>query len=63
MAGFAINLRLLLEKPNVVFGRDIRGNVPETGHLESDFLEHFTTRDSVECLGSETEVGTSMHAT
>ena len=58
MAGFAINLRLLLENPNVIFGRDIWGNLSKTGHLESDFLEHFTTRDSVECLGSETEVGT-----
>ena len=58
MAGFAINLKLLLEKPDVIFGRDIRGNVSKAGHLETDFLEHFTTRDSVECLGSETEVGT-----
>lgn len=57
MAGFAISLRLLLEKPDVVFGQNLHGHMSKMGHLESDFLEHFATRNSVECLGSETEVG------
>ena len=57
MAGFAISLRLLLEKPDIVFGQNLHGRMSIVGHLESDFLEHFATRNSLECLGSETEVG------
>lgn len=56
MAGFAVNLNLVLEKPRVVFGRNVHGGVSRYGYLESDFLEHFTTRAKVECMGSETEV-------
>lgn len=56
MAGFAITLRLLLEKPDVLFGQNVHGRMSKIGYLESDFLEHFATRNSVECLGSETEV-------
>lgn len=56
MAGFAVNLKLVLEKPRVVFGRNVHGGVSRYGYLESDFLEHFTTRAKVECMGSETEV-------
>ena len=56
MAGFAVNLKLVLQKPRVVFGRNVRGGVSRFGYLESDFLEQLTTRASVECMGSETEV-------
>ena len=56
MAGFAITSRLLLEKPDVLFGQNVHGQMSKTGYLESDFLEHFATRNSVQCLGSETEV-------
>ena len=56
MAGFAINLRLVLAKPRALFGRTVRGGVSKVGFLETNFLEQFTTRASVECKGSETEV-------
>ena len=56
MAGFAVNLKLVLEKPRVAFGRNVHGGVSRYGYLESDFLEHFITRAKVECMGSETEV-------
>ena len=56
MAGFAINLRLFLEKPDVVVGIDIKGKQSTRGRLETDLLEHFTTKETVECRGSNTEV-------
>ena len=56
MAGFAINLRAILEKSNVWFGMTVKGKQSQTGQLETDLLEHFTTRDQVECRGSNSEV-------
>ena len=43
MAGFAVNLTLIINKPNVLFpSRVLRGE------LESDFLSQFITRDQLE---------------
>lgn len=56
MAGFAIHLKLVLAKPSALFGRKVRGGVSRIGYLETDFLEHFTTRAGLECRGSETQV-------
>ena len=56
MAGFAINLRSILTRPEVWLGRDVRGRDSRVGQLETDLLEHFTTRDRVECRGSNSEV-------
>ena len=56
MAGFALNLAQVIKKPEVRFGVDVNGKDTVTGHLETDFLEHFTTKDTVECRGSNTEV-------
>ncbi len=56
MAGFAVNLRLFLEKPWVKFGERKSGKKSETGQLETDLLEHFVTREQIECRGSNNEV-------
>ena len=56
MAGFAINLRLILARPEVWIGSDTRGRDTKVGQLETDFLEHFTTREEVECRGLNSEV-------
>ena len=56
MAGFAVNLCLLLANPDVWMGRDIRGRDSRVGQLETDFLEFFMTRDRVECRGLNSEV-------
>ncbi len=57
MAGFAINLRLILEKPHALIGLNWRGEKAELGYLETAFLETFANRESAECIGSPTEVG------
>ena len=56
MAGFAINLRYFLKKPSVMVGLNVRGHSSRNGYLETDLLEHFTTKGTVECLGSNHEV-------
>lgn len=56
MAGFAINLHLLLTRPEVWIGRNSDGRDSKVGQLETDFLEHFTTRETVECRGLNSEV-------
>ena len=56
MAGFALSLRQVLLKWNVEFGINVRGKRSLTGHLETDFLEHFTTKDTAECRGSDKEI-------
>ena len=56
MAGFAINLKLFLLKPWVKFGITKSGKKSKTGQLETDLLEHFVTREQVECRGSNSEV-------
>ena len=59
MAGFAINLRKFLKKPNVKVGYDIKGHPSRDGYLETNLLEHFTTRDKAECIGPSDEVRAS----
>lgn len=56
MAGFAINLRLILTRPEVWMGREVGGGDSRVGQLETNLLEHFTTRERVECRGSNDEV-------
>ena len=56
MAGFAIHLCQFFKHSKVRFGVRVNGNPSATGHLETDLLEHFTTKSEVECRGSETEV-------
>lgn len=45
MAGFAINLRILLEKPSVKFSYQV-----ERGYLETDILSQVTTPEELEPL-------------
>jgi hypothetical protein len=45
MAGFAINIKLLLDNPSVV----IDVNAPQ-GHLESSLLKQIVTKDELEPL-------------
>lgn len=56
MAGFAIGVRLILERPDVMFGTTVKGQRSKKGQLETNLLEHFTTRREVECRGSNREV-------
>ena len=56
MAGFAIHLCQFFKHSKVRFGVDVHGNPSKQGHLETDLLEHFTTKSEMECRGSETEV-------
>ena len=59
MAGFAVNILSFLAKPKVKMGfNDVGGRrVPvKDGHLETDFLEKFASRETVECRGSDKEV-------
>lgn len=56
MAGFAINLRGLLEKPEVQVGLEENGSPNPLGYLETRLLQKFVTRETVECRGSMTEV-------
>jgi len=56
MAGFAINLRGLLEKPEVQVGLEEDGSPNPLGYLETRLLQKFVTRETVECRGSMTEI-------
>ena len=59
MAGFAINIASFLAKPDVKMGFNSangRKRPVKDGHLETDYLEHFGSRTSVECRGSSKEV-------
>ena len=51
MAGFAINVDLILKNKNVVLGEDEDGKVQR--RLEETFLKQFTTKETAECLGGE----------
>ncbi|XP_064412925.1 galactosylgalactosylxylosylprotein 3-beta-glucuronosyltransferase 1-like [Latimeria chalumnae] len=44
MSGFAVNLKLILQKPNAMF----RLNIKTSGHQENDFLSELTTIDKLE---------------
>ena len=56
MASFAVNVTLILQRPNLKVGIDVHGRDSQRGHLETDFLEHLTTRELAECRGSNSEV-------
>lgn len=59
MAGFVINITKFLSKPGVKMGfTTVEGRTRpvKDGHLETDYLEEFASRKTVECRGSETEV-------
>lgn len=45
MSGFAVNLSLILSKPNAVFNYSMK-----KGYLESEFLSFFITREELEPL-------------
>ena len=53
MAGFAINVRLLLENRKAVIGKKKDGSNVVPGYLEPEFVGQFTTRDKVECRGAK----------
>ena len=53
MAGFAIHL---CQHPKARVGVNVHGKRSKLGFLETDLLEHFTSRSAVECRGSEKEV-------
>ena len=56
MAGFAINVTGLLEKPEIHVGLEPDGKPNPLGYLETRLLQKFVTRETVECRGSRTEV-------
>ena len=56
MAGFAIQLCLLLEHRKLVVGKDRHGRYTKLGYLETNFLEQLATRNTVECRGLNNEV-------
>ena len=67
MAGFAVNVSLLLEYPDALFGYNPHArSKAEGGWQETRFLENFAIgrNDSrVECLGSDTEVLSALRCT
>ena len=58
MAGFAINVQKILDKPDVRVGLEENGKPTKRGYLETSFLEKFATRKTVECRGITNEVWT-----
>ena len=56
MAGFAVHLCQLFKHPKARVGVNIHGQTSKNGFLETDFLQHFANKSTVECRGSETEV-------
>ena len=58
MAGFAVCVELIVAKPNVLIGVDRSRKQSKLGYLESDFLENFVSKDTVECRGNNKEVFT-----
>ena len=67
MAGFAVNVHSILDNPDAWYGRTRPRSPSEEktseSTLETAFLEHFATRETVECRGTYKEVGpgTCMH--
>ena len=51
MAGFAINVDLIVRNEDAVLGQ--MSNDGECSMLETCFLEQFTTRETVECIGGK----------
>ena len=56
MAGFAINVKKILEHQEVKVGIERDGKPTRRGYLETSFLEHFASRETVHCLGTNREV-------
>ncbi len=56
MAGFAIQLDLILSRPDIVMGVTKDGKSSPPGYLETTLLEQFVTRENVECRGVSGEV-------
>ena len=56
MAGFAVNVEVLMKNRYVWMGRMEGGQVVRDGFLESEFLSQFVTRKDLECRSYEKEV-------
>ena len=56
MAGFAVNVEILMKNRNVWMGRMAGGQVVRDGFLETEFLSQFVTRNELECRSYEKEV-------
>ena len=56
MAGFAINVKKILEHREVKVGIERDGKPTRRGYLETSYLEHFASRETVHCLGTNREV-------
>ena len=60
MAAFAVNIRMILDKPNAWMGYRPDGTKVGQGRLETSFLEHFAEdKMKLECRGHESEVKSS----
>ena len=53
MAGFAVNVDLILKHRDAVIGKNKNGKTSVQGYLEPDFLEQMCTRETVECRGQK----------
>ena len=53
MAGFAVNVNLVLKHRDAVIGKNKNGKASLPGYLEPDFLEQMCTRETVECRGQK----------
>ena len=57
MAAFAVNIRIILDKPNAWMGYRPDGTKVGQGLLETSFLAHFAEdKMKLECRGHESEV-------
>ena len=57
MAGFAVNLRLILENSLAHFGRTLSGEISRKAHLETDFISLFRIpQEELECMSDNKEV-------
>lgn len=56
MAGLAVNARVFLERPSIELGVTAQGGQAKLGYLETELLNQFTSRESIECRGSPDEV-------
>ena len=56
MAGFAINVKKILEHQEVKVGIERNCKLTRRGYLETSYLEHFASRETVHCLGTNREV-------
>ena len=61
MAGFAIRVDLILASPDVWVGFEDSGEPTERGYLETNFLERFASRDTVECRSNNKDVSNCLY--